>query len=280
MASCANIDEVSNQPAWDEIRAQGPDLLLLLGDQIYYNRLTHDPGASPAEFEARLKAKYDRQWVEPHFKQLLASGIPWTAIWDDHDYAWNNAGIEVDADRKARSTRLFLQYQGGTIEPARARVHHSFLRGGVRFVMLDARSWREPAGSASTPLGLPQEQFLWDELKLPATLRVVCCGSPLTIGRFTLSDYPAFAKRFADFLEKHDLRILFLAGDVHDNTWDVAGRIIELISSGIAREYLFAKKRNYTLLDLDLNARKAVFRMFSRSQPSKVTFDLAAWREV
>lgn len=280
IASCANINEVPDQPNWRDLGKEGAELLLLVGDQIYYNKLSHDPGQNVQDFKQRLLVQYQKQWGEPHFKALLESGLPWTAIWDDHDYAWNNAGVEVDAARKAATTELFLTYQKGTIRPNRSTVHHDFVRDGVHFIMLDCRSWRDQPGPQATPLGLAQEQWLWEKLAQPAQAIVVVCGSPLSFGNYSLEHFPAFTNRLLEFLNAKDLRIFFVGGDTHDNSYHAEGRTIELVSSGIARKYLFANKRNYALLSLDLQAKRAVYDMVSGKKRLSTSFNLSTWQEI
>jgi phosphodiesterase/alkaline phosphatase D-like protein len=280
ITSCANIKEVPEQTVWRDIGNEGADLLLLVGDQIYYNLLSHDPGHDVADFRQRLLTKYEQQWAEPHFKGLLESGLPWTAIWDDHDYAWNNAGGEVDDARKAVTTELFLQFQSGTQVPVRSTVHHDFSMQGVHFIQLDCRSWRDKPGPDATPLGLAQEEWLWKKLREPAKAIVVSCGSPFSFGSYAIENYPAFAKRLITFLTDNGLRIFFVGGDIHDNTYHAQGPIIELVSSGVARKYLFTKKRNYALLTLDFPNLRAKFDMVSEKKRLSTHFDLSTWEEI
>ena len=52
-ASCANIQQVNPQPVWSEIRAERPDVLLLLGDNIYATRLLTNCGAKFSAYTPR-----------------------------------------------------------------------------------------------------------------------------------------------------------------------------------------------------------------------------------
>lgn len=98
--SCANLQDFPRQPGWQRIKETEPDVLLLLGDQIYM-----DFGLPPkgdlgrprkftlSDFAHRMYARYKAQWAEPNFQSLLRDRpeMRVAATWDDHDFAWNNA---------------------------------------------------------------------------------------------------------------------------------------------------------------------------------------------
>ena len=54
-ASCAKVQSLPDQPAWAEIQAERPDVLLLLGDNIY---LDHDHHSDPEALRSELSALY------------------------------------------------------------------------------------------------------------------------------------------------------------------------------------------------------------------------------
>ena len=58
-ASCANMQQVNPQPVWSEIRAERPDVLRLLGDNIY---LDHDRHSSPDKLRREIHAYTPRNW--------------------------------------------------------------------------------------------------------------------------------------------------------------------------------------------------------------------------
>lgn len=99
--SCANFQDYSSQPGWKRIQALAPDVLLLLGDQIYMDfglpALGGDLYApskfSLGEFAFRMYDRYRQQFAEAHFHALLTTRkeMKVAAVWDDHDFAWNNA---------------------------------------------------------------------------------------------------------------------------------------------------------------------------------------------
>lgn len=94
--SCASTNLVPHQPIWDDIRASAPDHVVLLGDNFYND--VPDVGMDALQkmttnqFVEHMLARYWQQLNEPHFRQLVETpGITLHAIWDDHDFAWNDA---------------------------------------------------------------------------------------------------------------------------------------------------------------------------------------------
>ncbi|MEW6465238.1 MAG: alpha/beta hydrolase [Pseudomonadota bacterium] len=135
--SCMDAERVPRQPIWDRVRHhEQPDLLLLLGDQIYMDwglfgtpwreRILRNPAEGLANFAKEMHRRYALQWGVESFRALIGSltnrasphGLLLT--WDDHDFAWNNAlGVQgPEADRhdvppevKAVSWQLFQQFE-------------------------------------------------------------------------------------------------------------------------------------------------------------------------
>jgi phosphodiesterase/alkaline phosphatase D-like protein len=106
-ASCMDAYRVPQQPVWDEINRRQPDVLLLLGDQIYMDwgdlgesnwKKAWDKDATKtlANFAEEMHARYKRQWEVDSFRTLIADMVARKGsasvqlTWDDHDFAWNN----------------------------------------------------------------------------------------------------------------------------------------------------------------------------------------------
>ena len=71
------------QPIWDAILEQEPDLFVCLGDAVYAD--TEDP--------EEMRQAYAALAAKPGF-QRLRERVPLFAIWDDHDYGANDAGAD------------------------------------------------------------------------------------------------------------------------------------------------------------------------------------------
>jgi hypothetical protein len=137
--SCMDATRVPSQPVWTEIEKQRPDVLLILGDQIYMDwrdlgrsnwlRQIMQAGAERSEvlqdFVSAMHARYAAQWHVREFRDLIRSmpdygtGRQIYVTWDDHDFAWNNALGAAPTDHKrhvppevkAISRALFEQFR-------------------------------------------------------------------------------------------------------------------------------------------------------------------------
>ncbi|GAB4202417.1 MAG: hypothetical protein Fur0019_00180 [Tibeticola sp.] len=135
--SCMDAERVPQQPVWERIRRhEQPDLLLLLGDQIYMDwglfgtpwreRILRRPAQGLLDFGREMHRRYALQWGVASFRTLICS-LPNRAspqglllTWDDHDFAWNNAlGVQgpegdrhdVPEEVKAVSWQLVQQFE-------------------------------------------------------------------------------------------------------------------------------------------------------------------------
>lgn len=243
--SCANIEFRKEQPAWDEIAKAKPDLLLLLGDNTY---MSWDGTGWLID---DLRKNYALQFSQPGFKALMDNKqIKKLAIWDDHDFGYNDCcGADLSAARHAQTRALFDQYLGLAENNNRPHMYCTYDVGDVRVIMLDVRTYRQDARTGGvTVLGSQQEQWLWDQLAHnPKPYTVIGSGTAINEGAplQTLSDYPAFYERL-----KRELRhvpampgnpvgfkprkVIFLSGDIHRNTWRAWPGFFEATSSGVA----------------------------------------------
>lgn len=135
--SCMDATRVPQQPIWTHIRAQEPEVLMLLGDQIYMDwglslgsvskikKLTQQKGGMTA-FAEQMHARYAAQWAVKEFRDLIHWFVPLHGhdqlfiCWDDHDFAWNNSGggingaddkHSVPRDVRVLAKRLFTQFE-------------------------------------------------------------------------------------------------------------------------------------------------------------------------
>lgn len=198
--SCAK--ESKEQPIWNSIIATRPDLFLFLGDNIYGD--TRDMNV--------LREKYARFGAIPGVKELREI-VPHLAIWDDHDYGENDAGVEYPM--KEESRRIFCDFWGEPADsPRRTQdgIYFSYIFGPrgrrVQIIMPDLRFNRTPilkldlGGKAydvwakeleqagkpvpgpyarnpdpkATMLGERQWRWLEAQLKIPADVRIIASG--------------------------------------------------------------------------------------------------------
>lgn len=155
--SCCRIQFDSQQRIFAAVRALEPDLFLWLGDNIY----------ADSDQPASLADLYRRGRLVDHLTPLLRS-TPQLAIWDDHDFGFNDA--DGSHPGKAGSLQVFKQYWAnpGYGEAGNPGVYFQQSYGGVDFFFLDGRYYRDASDAPDRPgktmLGSRQKQWLKDAL--------------------------------------------------------------------------------------------------------------------
>ncbi len=132
--SCMDATRVPMQPVWTEIFRRQPDVVMLLGDQIYMDwgdlgasnwkkLIQRDKKKGLEKFAADMHYRYEAQAKVKEFMALMAylqqGGKTLLMTWDDHDFAWNNslgAGPDdgkhgVPEEVKAISLALFRAFE-------------------------------------------------------------------------------------------------------------------------------------------------------------------------
>lgn len=242
VASCCSIENRQDQPAWTEIAKADPDVLLLLGDNVYM----HNSMEGENEWNhPRLEDNYAKQFAHPQFapliEQLREKQRPILVTWDDHDFGINDAkGKEVAESDRARTTALFDRYWHFRAGDRAGPVHCKADIGPVRFIVLDVRSWRPAPGPDANAIGEPQENWLSGLLADSKGPRytVVASGSTLRIGgprSERLRGYKAFSERLELNMSRRG-RTLFIGGDLHYNAVRQGEGYIELMTSGVAQK--------------------------------------------
>ncbi len=231
--SCA--DQKADQSIWDRVAAEGQDLTLYIGDNVYGDVRSNDP-ALP-----ELKTAYMRLAASAPFARARAAA-PMLTVWDDHDYGLNDAG--ADFRFKEASEELFHYVWAVPAEDARrARpgVYGSWIVGEagkrVQIIMLDTRYFRSPlkptdeygapgkerylpdADPAKTMLGEAQWAWLEEELKKPAELRLLVSSIQIIAeghGWEAWRTLPLERQKLYDVIERSGAQnIVALSGDRH-----------------------------------------------------------------
>lgn len=258
--SCLHQDK--EQPIWDAVLANAPDLFIFLGDNIYGD--SDDPRV--------LAAKYDQLAGKPGFRRLRESTAI-MAIWDDHDYGRNDAGRDYPAREASR--RLMLDFwREPQDSPRRSRpdgiyTSATFRAGNrdIQVILPDLRWNRSRIDSVPAEadrrerkkanmgpylrnddanavlLGESQWQWLQATLEEPCDLRLI--GSSIQLladftGWEAWSNFSHERERLFRLLARHqDVPTVIISGDVH---WCELSRyqppgfdapLTELTSSGL-----------------------------------------------
>lgn len=267
--SCTCAGLISNQPVWDHIRLAQPDHVVLLGDNIYND--VPSPGIAVLqdmnahEFAEHLYVRYAQQLANPQFRAMVAApGITVHAIWDDHDFAWNDAegGVMLKQPKQAdkvrvstsflREFRRVLAAKDLTLFPSSAGdpafwadfLAPVFTPIGATSIKLepDGRSWLHLTDGRTqrkgqTLLGSAQRAQLAQQFAAhPDALHIIASGG-------TFSQQDCWAKYKDDFKWLKECigpkTWMMLSGDVHltgllTHKVSAAGRLVELTASGAA----------------------------------------------
>lgn len=262
--SCGHEDHPL--PIFDVVVNHKPDLFIFLGDNIY---------GDTKDMEV-LKAKYNMLASKPSF-QNLKSNVPMVAIWDDHDYGWNDIGRHYPF--KEQTKEIFIDFFEEPQNSARRThpgIYHSFVQEienkKLQVILLDNRTFRDDlkpyagevatdkryfydldytphSNTDSTFLGEAQWQWLEEQLQQPADVRLICSGSQFSIeynGYEAWANFPHEQKRFLDLIKKTRASgVLFLTGDVHYAEISKLSEqdlypIYDITSSGLSSTWHFA----------------------------------------
>jgi alkaline phosphatase D len=201
---------------FDAIADKAPDLMIWLGDNLYFQ--------PPDELDpASMAARYRRQRAHPSLQRLLVAA-PQLAIWDDHDYGPNDSDMSYGL--KGRSLELFRRYWANPSYglPDAPGVFGRARYGDVDIFLLDDRWYRSANrmndGPGKTMFGAQQMDWLRNALVYShATLKLIATGSQMwnRANRFEGFNHFSYEqKTFADWLLTQRVEgVLFATGDRH-----------------------------------------------------------------
>jgi alkaline phosphatase D len=228
--SCIRQDRP--QPIWKAVAAFEPDVLLLLGDNVY----------GDTEDMAVLREKYARLAANEGFAAVRAK-TPLVAVWDDHDYGANDAGREYP--RRRESQQVFLDFCGVAADaPLRTQegIYRAVTVGPpgkrVQFICLDTRYHRSPLATLprerrvpgngeyvptddprQAVLGEPQWTWLAGVLREPAEVRIVLSSIQVAATEHHHEHWGNFprerARLLATFRDAAARGLVVVSGDRH-----------------------------------------------------------------
>ena len=258
--SCASQEK--HQRIWDAVRAAKPDIFLMAGDNIYGD--TEDMGV--------LEAKYGKLAAKPGFAELRKT-TPVLATWDDHDYGVNDGGASYPKKKESQKIMLdFFNVAADSPRRSREGVYGEVTYGPegkrVQIILLDTRyfksaqkgdkrtdeekkeknlvGWYVPdEDPAKTILGDAQWQWLEEQLKRPAELRLIVSSIQVIAGEKGMESWGCFPnerKKLYGLLAKTRAEnVLFLSGDVHfsevSRTNDGPYPLTDFTSSGLTNSH-------------------------------------------
>jgi alkaline phosphatase D len=227
-------------PIFASVSAYKPQLFIWLGDNIY----------GDSRDTAVLREKYKFQASRKEYIEL-SKNTAIIGVWDDHDYGENDAGNKYPNRVEAQQALLdFLKEPADTTRRKQEGIYTTYTYGSadkqVRFILLDARYFRDDIGSDGTILGDAQWAWLEKTLKeSKAQIHVVISSYQVLAEEHRFekwSNFPRERKKLFALLAQPDVPpVLFLSGDRHlaeisQVPADVVGYpLIEVTSSALNR---------------------------------------------
>ena len=227
-SSC--LSQIGDTTLWNTIAREKSQLFLFTGDTIYADTL--DLAVKRAAF-ARLNADRNYRNFKKNTRVL--------AVWDDHDYGYNDAGGSYRV--KKQMQKIFLDAFAEPANSARRRQEGIYtaetlnLNGSVvQIIVLDVRYFRsdwsygpkvppfsrtysEDNREASTVLGQTQWQWFTAQVGQAADLRILVSSMPVLSDDYLGERWGAFprerARLYREMAAAKTGKWLIVTGDRH-----------------------------------------------------------------
>jgi alkaline phosphatase D len=204
---------------------ENADLMLWLGDNWYTREVDYY-----SEWGLNYRAQRDRS---QQVLQPLLKAMPNYAVWDDHDYGYNNAGLSYPLKETSRS--VFTSYWANpSYGEASEGIYSRFIWNDVEFFVLDDRYFRSDDKLPDSINGQPNpskkmfgdKQLNWLENALSQSsenykinFRFIVSGSQILneLNPYDcLTHYPIEYNELINFITKNKIEgVVFLTGDRH-----------------------------------------------------------------
>jgi alkaline phosphatase D len=275
----------AHERIWDVIQQKQPLAFLAMGDNEYFNMLSH----ARYPFGIQHYSYYRRQ-SRPEFQRLTSSASVY-AIWDDHEFT-DDIWLGPYKHKPFWKMPLLDQFRENWINPSYGSeewpaVWHSFSVADVDFFMLDGRFYRtNPYALAPsrvndfaeypTMLGPDQKSWLLEGLKQSsATFKVIASPVPWSYEAKpgSVDTWYGFRQERDEifgFLAEHGIEgVVLLSSDRHrSDAWKIerpgSYPLYEFASARLTNEHLhpvmeaalfsYNQKQSFGLLRFDLSA--------------------------
>lgn len=263
---------------WDTILANEPDIMLLLGDNVYIDH----PERPTTQQYCYARRQHRPEW------QRLVSQVPTYTIWDDHDFTYNDGRGEAGVDAPYWKKDVWRLYRQQWANPAYGQgeeapgCYYRFSRGDVDFFMLDTRYYREdPEQAVASMLGPTQKVWLKNALLASqASFKVICSSVPMAPGTKpgsldTWDGHAAERQELFDYLAQNQISgVLLLAADRHrSDLWKIERKnaypLYEMMSSRLTNVHVhdimpesifgYNEKCSFGMLDFDTESIEPSF---------------------
>ena len=252
---------------WDTIGKSKPDVLFLLGDNMY----SDDPESSQMQ-----RFCYYRRQSSLSFRKLVGVTQVYS-IWDDHDFGTNDCSGGPEIDSPAWKIPVWNVYRQNWANPSygagekQPGCWYDFYAGDIHFIMLDGRYYRHRKDQ--TMLGPVQKAWLKKTLAASTgTFKVVASPVPWEYrtkgdSKDTWNGFKQERKEIFDFLvEKKIEGVLLMSADRHrSDAWKIdrpnGYALYEFNSSRLTNNHVhktmkeaifsYNKKQSFGLVEFD-----------------------------
>ena len=224
-------DQVDEQPLWDDLIKQKPDLWIWGGDNVYVDWMAgHD-----------IANAYTFQNKHPRY-HLFKQQTPIIGTWDDHDYGYDNASGTFEGKRMSQQLALdFLEVPRDSFLRQQEGIYNSRTFGPherqIKIILLDNRYFKN-LDPEYPMLGKTQWEWLENELtNSEAKVHFIVTGLPVLSPLIPYTEEWAETKeldRMLNLLKKTQAKgVVFLTGDKHFSSIYRRWGHLEFMSSGM-----------------------------------------------
>lgn len=292
-------DQGDDQPLWDDLILQKPDLWIWAGDNVYADWMSGG---------TNIQNAYSIQNKHPRY-HLFKKQTPIIGTWDDHDYGFDNAGGTFAGKKDSQKLVLdFLEIPTDSALRTQEGIYNSYEFGPenrkVKIILLDNRYFKG-LDPAYPMLGKVQWDWLEQELiNSTAKINFIVTGLPV------LSPLVPYTEEWAESSELgHMLNLLkktnpkgviFLSGDKHFHSIYQRYGHLEFMSSGMThvadrRTWFYLSRKyprtyfglSYGQIDLDWAAEDVPIVKMSMRTPkgtdihtTKYTWAKTKWTSI
>lgn len=249
--------QYEENPFWDDVLAQNPDVWIWGGDNIY---------ASEGFTIEKMKKGYREQNRNRGYRKLK-SQVPVIGTWDDHDYGLNDGGVEFTYKKETQQLFLdFMDVPGKSVRRDQKGIYTSYLfetsPGKVKVLVLDTRYFRSPLEKDENPnrrykvnkdpsatvLGQAQWNWLQKELKTSdAAFNLIVTSIQFLSGEHgfeTWGNFPYEVEKLKKMIVSSGAKgVMVLSGDRHISEFSKTSLeglhypLIDFTSSGLTHSY-------------------------------------------
>jgi len=218
VASCMDDSYTGEQASmWGELLEKRPDVLFLIGDNVYADFPIGVPPPDPAALWRRYAETRSRLAV---FRADPL--VPIVATWDDHDYGANDgdSGFAHKAEAARTFAAYFPQEPIADVFERGPGVSSRLIVFGQQFFFMDDRSFRSPVGAKpETHWGAEQEKWLSASLGRGAAPAWIFNGDQFFGGYHRFESYegrhPRSFAGFHSLVRRGAVPAVLVSGDRH-----------------------------------------------------------------